>query len=194
VTHLTPHSVPAIVGIGIRPLAAESSLRPCASGRARLQAYDCCDDNNASHACGSARVEIDHRYTPSPRQTLASRATAREARRRAFTIKSVKRRSQRAFMSWEKFTSIANRFFPSIRILHPLPCHVSTPEPEGRARRVSSACRDPGAAGNSLPYRDHTVWTCVQLDLSSYTPAVRRLLVGTKSPLDTQLDPFCFRR
>ena len=38
-------------------------------------------------------------------------------------IKSVKRRSQRAFMSWEKFTSITNRFFPSIRILHPLPCH-----------------------------------------------------------------------
>jgi hypothetical protein len=28
-----------------------------------------------------------------------------------------------AFMSWEKFTSITNRFFPSIRILHPLPCH-----------------------------------------------------------------------
>ena len=26
-------------------------------------------------------------------------------------------------MSWEKFTSITNRFFPSIRILHPLPCH-----------------------------------------------------------------------
>ena len=38
-------------------------------------------------------------------------------------IKSLKRRSQRAFMSWEKFTSITNRFFPSIRILHPLPCH-----------------------------------------------------------------------
>src|SRR5205809_877660 len=38
-------------------------------------------------------------------------------------IRSLKRRSQRAFMSWEKFTSITNRFFPSIRILHPLPCH-----------------------------------------------------------------------
>src|SRR6476620_658552 len=38
-------------------------------------------------------------------------------------IKSLRRRSQRAFMSWEKFTSITNRFFPSIRILHPLPCH-----------------------------------------------------------------------
>jgi hypothetical protein len=28
-----------------------------------------------------------------------------------------------ALMSWEKFTSITDRFFPSIRILHPLPCH-----------------------------------------------------------------------
>jgi hypothetical protein len=33
-------------------------------------------------------------------------------------IKSLKRRSQRASMSWEKFTSITDRFFPSIRILH----------------------------------------------------------------------------
>jgi hypothetical protein len=38
-------------------------------------------------------------------------------------LKSLQRRSQRAFMSWEKFTSITDRFFPSIRILHPLPCH-----------------------------------------------------------------------
>ena len=38
-------------------------------------------------------------------------------------LKSLKRRSQRAFMSWEKFTSITDRFSPSIRILHPLPCH-----------------------------------------------------------------------
>jgi RNA-directed DNA polymerase len=38
-------------------------------------------------------------------------------------LKSLKRRSQRAFMSWEKFTGATDRFFPSIRILHPLPCH-----------------------------------------------------------------------
>jgi hypothetical protein len=34
-----------------------------------------------------------------------------------------KGRSQRAFMSWEKFPSTTDHFFPSIRILHPLPCH-----------------------------------------------------------------------
>jgi hypothetical protein len=38
-------------------------------------------------------------------------------------LKSLKRRSQRASISWEKFTGITNCFFPSIRILHPLPCH-----------------------------------------------------------------------
>src|SRR6266403_3905684 len=48
-------------------------------------------------------------------------------------IRSLKRRSQRAFMSWEKFTSITNRFFPSIRIYTRCPVTVSTPEPEGRA-------------------------------------------------------------
>ena len=31
-------------------------------------------------------------------------------------LKSLKRRSQRAFVSWEKFTSATARFFPSIRI------------------------------------------------------------------------------
>jgi hypothetical protein len=36
-------------------------------------------------------------------------------------IKSLKRRSQRAFMSWEKFTSTTDRFFPSIRILLAVP-------------------------------------------------------------------------
>jgi hypothetical protein len=30
-------------------------------------------------------------------------------------LKSLKRRSQRAFMSWEKFAGITARFFPSIR-------------------------------------------------------------------------------
>ena len=48
-------------------------------------------------------------------------------------IKSLKRRSQRAFMSWEKFTSSTDRFFPSIRILHPLPCHRFDARTRGRS-------------------------------------------------------------
>ena len=47
--------------------------------------------------------------------------------------KSLKRRSQRAFMSWEKFTSSTDRFFPSIRILHPLPCHRFDARTRGRS-------------------------------------------------------------
>ena len=54
------------------------------------------------------------------------------------------RRSQRAFMSWEKFTSITNRFFPSIRILHPLPCHRFDARTRGKRSYA-------GAAG--VPYR-----------------------------------------
>jgi group II intron reverse transcriptase/maturase len=48
-------------------------------------------------------------------------------------IKSLRRRSQRAFMSWEKFTSTTDRFFPSIRILHPLPCHRFDARTRGRS-------------------------------------------------------------
>src|SRR5258706_16065170 len=48
-------------------------------------------------------------------------------------LKSLKRRSQRAFMSWEKFTSATDRFFPSIRILHPLPCHRFDARTQGRS-------------------------------------------------------------
>src|ERR1035438_3510106 len=38
-------------------------------------------------------------------------------------LRSLRRRSQKAFLSWEKFIRLADRFFPPIRILHPLPCH-----------------------------------------------------------------------
>jgi len=38
-------------------------------------------------------------------------------------LNSLRRRSQRASMSWDKFTRLTAHFFPSIRILHPLPCH-----------------------------------------------------------------------
>jgi hypothetical protein len=50
-----------------------------------------------------------------PRRPRAGRAAAAPARMRW--------RAASAHMSWEKFTSVTARFFPSIRILHPLPCH-----------------------------------------------------------------------
>src|SRR6478672_2017612 len=38
-------------------------------------------------------------------------------------LKTLKRRSQRAFLHWKEFARMTNRFFPPIRILHPLPLH-----------------------------------------------------------------------
>jgi hypothetical protein len=38
-------------------------------------------------------------------------------------LASLKRRSQTARLSWERFVRLVARFFPPIRTLHPLPCH-----------------------------------------------------------------------
>jgi hypothetical protein len=38
-------------------------------------------------------------------------------------LASLKRRSQRARLSWERFIPLVARFFPPIRTLHSLPCH-----------------------------------------------------------------------
>jgi RNA-directed DNA polymerase len=38
-------------------------------------------------------------------------------------LTSLKRRSQNASVTWEKFIRLIDRFFPPIRRLHPLPCH-----------------------------------------------------------------------
>jgi RNA-directed DNA polymerase len=38
-------------------------------------------------------------------------------------LKSLKRRSQRARLAWERFIALTARFFPPIRVRHPLPCH-----------------------------------------------------------------------
>lgn len=48
-------------------------------------------------------------------------------------LRTLRRRSQRAFMSWETFTRRTNRFFPPIRILHPLPCHRFDARTRGRS-------------------------------------------------------------
>ena len=69
-------------------------------------------------------------------------------------LKSLKRRSQRAFMSWEKLPP-ASPTASSRRSGYYIHCPVtaSTPEPEGRARCVSSARRDPcgGRLATAVP-------------------------------------------
>jgi RNA-directed DNA polymerase len=48
-------------------------------------------------------------------------------------LKSLKRRSQKAFLHWDEFIRLTDRFFPSIRILHPLPCHRFDARTRGRS-------------------------------------------------------------
>ena len=47
-------------------------------------------------------------------------------------LRSLRRRSQKAFLNWEKFTRLTNRFFPPIKILHPLPLHRFDARTRGR--------------------------------------------------------------
>jgi hypothetical protein len=48
-------------------------------------------------------------------------------------LASLKRRSQTARLSWERFTPFVARFFPPIRTLHPLPCHRFDARTRGRS-------------------------------------------------------------
>jgi group II intron reverse transcriptase/maturase len=42
---------------------------------------------------------------------------------RCYWLKALRRRSQKAFLSWSRFMQLTRRFFPRIRVLHPLPLH-----------------------------------------------------------------------
>ena len=48
-------------------------------------------------------------------------------------LKTLKRRSQRAFLRWDEFTRLTDCFFPQIKILHPLPCHRFDAKTRGRS-------------------------------------------------------------
>ena len=48
-------------------------------------------------------------------------------------LKSLKRRSQKAYLSWERFIQFVARFFPPIRTIHPLPCHRFDAKTQGRS-------------------------------------------------------------
>jgi hypothetical protein len=61
---------------------------------------------------------------------------------RRLWLQSLRRRSQKAHLSWERFIRIADRFFPPIKLLTRCLFTASTPKPEGGARCVSSARRD----------------------------------------------------
>lgn len=48
-------------------------------------------------------------------------------------LASLKRRSQTARLSWERFIRFVARFFPPIRTIHPLPCHRFDARTQGRS-------------------------------------------------------------
>jgi RNA-directed DNA polymerase len=48
-------------------------------------------------------------------------------------LKSLRRRSQKARLSWERFIRIVDRFFPAIKVLHPLPLHRFDAKTRGRS-------------------------------------------------------------
>ena len=48
-------------------------------------------------------------------------------------LKALRRRSQNARLSWERFTRLVDRFFPPIKVLHPLPCHRFDAKTRGRS-------------------------------------------------------------
>ena len=48
-------------------------------------------------------------------------------------LRTLQRRSQKAFLNWKKFTRLTSRFFPPIKILHPLPLHRFDARTQGRS-------------------------------------------------------------
>jgi hypothetical protein len=48
-------------------------------------------------------------------------------------LKTLRRRSQKADLSWERFIRLVDRFFPPIKTLHPLPCHRFNAKTRGRS-------------------------------------------------------------
>ena len=48
-------------------------------------------------------------------------------------LKALRRRSQNARLSWERFTRLVDRFFPPIKVLHPMPCHRFDAKTRGRS-------------------------------------------------------------
>ena len=52
---------------------------------------------------------------------------------RRLWLRSLRRRSQKAYLNWAKFLRLTNRFFPPIKILHPLPLHRFDARTRGRS-------------------------------------------------------------
>ena len=61
---------------------------------------------------------------------------------RRLWLRTLRRRSQKANLTWERFIRLVDRFFRQSRHYTRCPVTVSTPKPQGGARCVSSARQD----------------------------------------------------
>ena len=52
---------------------------------------------------------------------------------RTLWIKSLRRRSQKGYINWEKFLCLTNRYFRRIRLIHPHPCYRFDARTRGRS-------------------------------------------------------------
>jgi RNA-directed DNA polymerase len=52
---------------------------------------------------------------------------------RRLWLHRIRRRSQKGYMSWDRFVRITSRFFPRIRLLHPHPCYRFDVRTQGRS-------------------------------------------------------------
>ena len=48
-------------------------------------------------------------------------------------LRSLRRRSQRAYINWARYIRLIDCFLPPIRILHPIPCHRFDARTRGRS-------------------------------------------------------------
>ena len=76
-------------------------------------------------------------------------------------LRSLRRRSQRAHLNWERYIRLVDRFLPPIRILHPLPCHRRRQNPReepGALAAHAGICAGGGRRRSSLP----RPWACLE--------------------------------
>jgi hypothetical protein len=78
---------------------------------------------------------------------------------RRLWLKTLRRRSQKANLSWERFIRVVDPFFPPIKTLHPLPCRRFDAKTRGRRSALgflAGACAGRGADSNPRLYRHHS--------------------------------------
>ena len=73
---------------------------------------------------------------------------------RRLWLKTLRRRSQKANLSWERFIRVVDPFFPPIKTLHPLPCRRFDAKTRGRRSArgfLAGACAGRGRRAILVP-------------------------------------------